>query len=494
MAPPTSLQAILDEADAAPAKQLEELETRPVTRDGAILFALGRNKRLAIERLSPAIAETFTREAWAEFDPRLTALASFTKSPQVRDGDVVAMASSERQSRGQAELRQLTPLGAEVFLAGALQRERVIPEPSDYQTAYSFGVNMALLDGAGLNVNLVDVRQTENDVAASMAELRGFVMDLVAEVEILYWELALAEETLKIREASLELAHEQERLNRDLFEVGKALEADVMTAEAEVASRIADLADARALLRQRMLQFIRLLSPDSPEQWDLRFDILDEPTTALVSLQPQISAKLAHLWRPELAQARLDLANADLEIVRTKNGLLPRLDAFASYSRRAIGGSASDSFQIANETEAEGYQVGLAFDMALLNRAERARHRRAMFRQAQAEEAIRNLEELLEMEVRTALIEVQRQWERIGATEKVVEGRREQLRAAQEQAVAGLLPTLDALQIQRDFVQAQVDAATARIRYVQAVTELYRREGTLLDRRGVGSGQYLTSN
>jgi outer membrane protein TolC len=44
---------------------------------------------------------------------------------------------------------------------------------------------------------------------------------------------------------------------------------------------------------------------------------------------------------------------------------------------------------------------------------------------------------------------------------------------------------LDVLQVQRDYIQSQVDDATARVRYIEALTELYAAEGTLLERRGI---------
>jgi outer membrane protein TolC len=44
---------------------------------------------------------------------------------------------------------------------------------------------------------------------------------------------------------------------------------------------------------------------------------------------------------------------------------------------------------------------------------------------------------------------------------------------------------LDVLQVERDFIESQVDDATARVRYIQALTQLYAAEGTLLERRGI---------
>jgi outer membrane protein TolC len=475
----------IEEARAGSAGILEPSTPQPLSRDGAILLALARNRSLSVEQYGPRIEAAAIDEALARFDPVVSATVSYGKSSFQR-GVTDDRVGVQRNTTVDAEIRRTTPIGLETFLTGQMDRERQEGE-SEFLTDVSIGATLPLMRGHGRDANLVDLRQAENDTAASEAELRGFVLDLVADVELAYWDLALARETLAIREASLDLADQQLTLNKDLFEVGKALEADVLTAEAELASREADLADARAEVRSRTLGLLRLLSPDQPGHWGMEFLLEDEPEAAAVATDAAVSAALALGYRPELAQARLELANTELEVILTRNGLLPRLDAFGSYGRTATGTSFRKSSDAARNSESEGYEIGLEFEQALGRRAERARLRRAQFDRARADAAITNLEELLELEVREAVIEAERQWERLAATEKVVTGRRAQLDAARDQAVAGLLSTLDALQIQRDFVDAQVTAAATRIAYLQALTELYRAEGTLLARRGVGT-------
>jgi len=485
VAPPASLQNALDAIDREPA--LPASETMLLTRDGAILSAMVGNRSLAVERFNPLIAETLAPEARAAFDPTIMATTSFGKSSFQRSATDTS-ANVRRNLAADAEISQLFPTGTEVFLSGGMDREtRSGADSSTYIGNWSLGVNQSLLRGRGMDVNLVDLRQARNEEAITQAELRDFVMELAATVEAAYWELALAYETEQIREFSLELAREQVRINRDLFEVGSALQADVLTAEAEVAERRADLIDARSEVRQRTLDLVRLLGPNDDTHWAVTFELGDLPEVERVDINPLVSAQLAKLYRPELAQARLQLENRELAIVRTRNGLLPRLDTFASYGRRTAGRNLGDTIDRLGDTDAEEYNIGLNFQMQPLNRAERARDARARFQRAQAEAALANFEELLELDVRRSAVEIERQWERILATEEVVRGREEQLRAARERVLAGLITTLDSLQIQRDFVQAQVDLATARIRYIQSLTELYRREGTLLDRRGIGA-------
>lgn len=494
--PPESLAQILQDADHRTSMgytpfAVDQPTTMALTRDGAILTAVSRNRSLAVERLNPDIAETRIGEARAAFDPTLLATTSYGRSTEQLRGSRFQSAGQQdfnesRSTRGQARLVNEIPTGTEVFLSGGVDRTRTSFTDTEYFGQWSAGVSQSLLRGAGTAVNLVALRQARNDAAISQHQLRDFVIELVRQVEIAYWDLSLAYSTLEIREFSVGLAEEQLRLNRIYLEVGKGVIGDVISAEAALASRRADLIDARADVRRRTIELVRLLNPDSAQQFALSLDPADEPDVVEVAIAPDLSAELAAMYRPDLAESKLRLANRDLEIIRTRNGLLPRLDLFASYGRTSLGRSFAGAKEFLDDSDYDNYEVGLDLEWQPLNRGARARADRARFEQAQAEAALHNLGQLIDAEVHQASVEVWRQWERIQATRSAVQSREEELRAVREQFEVGIATTLDVLLVQENLIQARLDAATAQVRYIQTLTELYAVEGTLLDRRGVG--------
>ena len=305
-------------------------------------------------------------------------------------------------------------------------------------------------------------------------------------MEVAYWELVLANQLTKIREFAVGLADEQLRRNEERFRVGKSIEGDVMAARAEKATRSADLTDAQAAIRARNIALIRLMNPASgPEAWDARYEPVDPADVIQISPDSALCEQLALKYRPELAQARLDVANLQLERTRTKNALLPKLDFVAAYGLKSQGTYPNAISDELDNNEYNNYRVGLQFQTPILNRAERAKNTRSKLLAEQGERSLSNLEQALGAEVRQAAIELQKQWERIGATEAALKSREEQLRVAQGRFDAGKTTNLDLMIVQRDFIQSQVDAITARVRYIQALTTLYAAEGTLLDRRGI---------
>jgi len=490
VAPPSSLDAALHAADQAVAEQRAALPsiapaTLELSRDGAILAALARNRSLRVERFGPLVAEANIAEARADFDPRLLGTTSYAKSGRPTGVIPGEESATSRDFSGNATLSEFLPTGTEVFLSGGFSRSPPSGEDSTYGGSWSAGVNQDLLRGFGTDVNLVTLRQARNTAAIRQHELRGFVIDLVQQVEAAYWELVLAREKVEIRKFSVDLALQQLQLNEDLIEVGKLAEDARVSAEAEVASRRADLVDAESDVKARTIDLIRLLNPETENQWRVSLDPVDPPDVTPVDLDPQMSAALADVYRPELAQSRLDLANRDLDVVRTRNGLLPRLTAFASYERLSAGDSTSGIVEYLDDPRFEGYEAEVTLDVSPLNRAERARNDRAELEVDRAEAALSNLEQLVETDVRQAVIEAQRQWEQITANREVVKSREEELRVERGLFVVGKSINLNVLQVERNLIEAQLNEVTARVRYIEALTDLYSAEGTLLDRRGI---------
>jgi len=314
------------------------------------------------------------------------------------------------------------------------------------------------------------------------------MLDLVEQTETSYWNLALAQKLLEIRQFGVKLADEQLKLTESLFQAEKIIQGDVMAARAERASRMADLADAQANLRSQGLAMVQLLNPSAASQWNLNFTATDPVDIDQRTLDADASERLALQYRPELAQARLDQANAGMDVQRARNGVLPRLDLVGSYgsgNTNNLGSLASVATSSNYLADANSLRVGVQFEQPIMNRAENARLRRARLSEQQVGWSVSALEQSLAREVRQAVVAADGLWQRIQATREAVEARTEQLRVAQGRFEAGKTTNLDLLIVQRDFIQSEVDEATARIRYIQALTALHASEGTLLERRGI---------
>ncbi|MBX7257618.1 MAG: TolC family protein [Candidatus Hydrogenedentes bacterium] len=543
---PTSLEQAPSLRDRSDELMVKPKGGEPIalTRDGALLTAITNNRSIEVARYGPQVGQTLVPEARAAFDPKLMGTLSTGRDTRQRaatystkSSATSLLSSNGTQSSGSSGsgsssatplidailqgvelnrqalsdlqgiaalleqpehpfiktdntngsliLQNYLPTGTLVFLTGEVTHTDTNLAPDDYLGEWTLGVTQSLLRGRGLDVNLVELKQAKNLAAQSEQEFRRRVLQLAGLVEDAYWEFVLAQEVLKIREFAVTLADEQLRRNQDLFSVGKIVEGDVMSAKAEKASRTADLTDARAAIRAQTLALIRLLNPESDRVWDITFSPVDQPDVAQIAVNPDLSEQLAMQYRPELYESQLELANRDLDVVRTRNNLMPRLDLTATYGRTSRGTSSSDSSAFLDSPDFDNFRVGLDFETPILYRGEKARHSRAKLLQAQAGASVSDVEQGVSTEVRQAVVEVERQWERIGATQEAVKSRLEELRIAQDRNAVGKATNLDVQIVQRNLIQAEVDEVTARVRYIEALTALYAAEGTLLERRGI---------
>jgi outer membrane protein len=489
----------------------------PVTRDGAILTGLLGNRFIEVARFGPEIDATYFDEARASFDPRILARVSTgreraldTSYEQSANTDsntggsetssvqrlltqvqnlnrnINALGKGDRISTitntGSVEVEQWLPTGTLLFLTGGAQEAD--NDGDGVEKAWTVGVSQPLLRGANMRANLAGLRQARNIAAQSEHQFRQNVMDVVRQIELTYWELTLAREVLGIRRFGVGLAEQQVSREEDLKAVGKAVRGDVMTANAERAAREADLADALAVWESQTIELIRLMHPSDTPRWDLSLEPQDPAQVVELETNAGESEELALLFRPELAQARLTIANLELDVLQTGNERLPRLDVVGAYGD-GRSSNTSTGVIVGGFNDTESYSIGLEFETAIPNRAENARHRRAKLENRRGEGALVQLEENIAAEVRRAIIEVTRQWQRLAATAEAVLSREEAVRVVQGRREVGMATNLDVLQVERDFIESQVDDATARVRYIQALTQLYAAEGTLLERRGI---------
>ena len=459
-----------------------------LTVEDAVLLALENNNAFRVQRLNPPIRRTFEQQERAAFDPVLTATASKRRA----DAQRLARAGAETESfvsdttSGELSVSTLLPTGTTV----ALGTDTEMTESSLYRESFAstrlgLTVTQALLRGLGTGVNLATLRQARLDTLASQYELRGFAEWLVAQVETAYWDYALARRQIEIFTQSLKLAEDQQAETVERIQVGALAETELAAAQAEMALRREDLINARSSLATIRLRLLRLVNPPGASPWEREVVLQDHPVALHVTLDDVEShVRLASRMRSDLNQARLQVKRGDLELVKTRNGLLPRLDLFVTLGMTGYAKSFGRSF---GEIGTENYDVlaGLTLEYPVANRDASARHHRAILSNRQNAEALGNLAQLVEVDVRSAYVEVNRASEQVAATSATRALQEEKLRAETEKFRVGKSTTLLVAQAQRDLVASQISEIQAVVNHRKALVELYRLEGSLLERRGI---------
>jgi outer membrane protein len=481
-------------SDAATSGGLNPLLTRQTRNDTlrirlqeAILLALERNPDMAIQRLDPDVAKSYADEERAVFDPVLTASATRNEyklqrflGSQPEPFDMIST-RTQYDIGLSGTLPTGTSISADVSLSGSIS--------SIYTDQFSGNIGLtitqSLLQGFGTGFNLADLRKARLDMEISREELKAVAEQLVADVEKAYWNLYLKAEEISIQKKSYELANRQLQETLERVAVGRLPELELASVRAEVANRQETLIDAESEYEQARLAFLFLLNPKEESIWSvlplpMDMPFIPEDTLDAISIHEQLGMK----YRPDLRQARLALQKGELDIVRTKNGLLPRLDVFITVGKTSYANTFREALP---DVQSPFYNmnVGATFDFPVINRQARAQLTRARHSKEQLELSLTNMERLVQWDIRSVYIEVLRVRQQIEATRVTRELQEKNLDAELEKFRVGKSTNLLVLQVQRDFTASQLDEIRAMVGYLNALIDLYLMEGSLLERRGI---------
>lgn len=494
--------------------------------EDAVLLALNRNRDLKVQIINPQIAETSVEEKKAPFDfePSLklqveqTTDSSLLSQKDIRKAardeypnmpdDIfdsyfneyfgnVRQAEIEKKAQisgGALSLSKLFSTGTrlELNLQGQYSdeersqrisktdaaEEKLSSSSSRSNASASLTLTQPLLAGRGRKINLCLVREAEFDRQISAYELKQYVIELVARVQKTYWDLVLAEEKLSIREKSLELSERQMEETKEKIRLGKQAESELIFAQAEVAAEKGKVIDAKSILTQRTLDFLRLLNPEVDMLWERRVTLTTPPAPIEQEIGP-VDELIATAFRSraDLAQAYLNLQKGDLEVIRTQNGLMPRLDFFITLKSLASGTQFPASLSDFNGSD---YAVGFSLSRPLGNSGAKAQSRRASLSRLKYLESIENLKQAIQVEVRKAVVEIERCRQQIVAMQANRSRQEEKLKVEQEKFRLGRSTNLAVFQAQRDLTEAKLGEVTAVVDQIKAFIDLKVCQGTLL--------------
>jgi outer membrane protein TolC len=444
-----------------------------ITVQSAVLMALDNNISFSLNKFEPQIQETAVQVARSKFENDFSAGTSWRNSDNnLTDNDVNTFVNVEKfYPSGTTVNVGLSNRNGSSDLATSLNN----------LTSIDLTVTRALLRGSGSIVNLASIKSAQIGLEISNFELEEAAQNLVAQVEKNYWNLRLAEERLKIYRESLEIANGQFEEAKERVRLGRLAGTELSAAEAEMASRQEDLINARSAVTKNRLMMLRLINMPGEGFWSRELALKDEIVLSdNVVDDVDVHVALALRDSPLLNQARLQIEQKTLEVVVTRNGVLPRLDAFIGYSNTSY----SNSFYSRDNSDSD-LQVGLVFETPMGKRKEKGLSKKAVLLEQQVREALLNLLQLTQQDLRIVYVEIERALQQVVATKATRKLREETSDAEKAKFRSGKSTSILVAQAERDLVIAKVAEVEARVAVKTALVDLYLLEGSLLSRKGI---------
>ncbi|GIW44557.1 MAG: hypothetical protein KatS3mg077_1839 [Candidatus Binatia bacterium] len=510
-------------ADAQAAEQdlshyglLLEAKMQPTTLAQCIALALQNNTGLQVQRLNPIAAAAEVRRARSTFDPRFFATLTRDRATQPATTFLFAGGSPVLFNQNftlNAGIRKTLLTGGQVSVQFSNNRRLTNPSLANplvplYTTSLSVNLVQPLLQNFGWRYALLLV-----DIAAAAQEAAyhqyvAAITNLVAQVERAYWGLVLAKENVRVQEQGLQLAREILRQNEGKYKVGALPHTAVLEAQANVASREASLIRARNAVVVARDQLRALINAKAEEGSALlMLDAEDQPSVEPYATDLQTSLARALEQRPELAAARMDVRAKGLQRKVAENQLLPQLNLVGGIGVNGLAGTDrkvtfgnppqpvpvnpsfvggyGDALGLLPDGRFYNYAIGATIEVPLANAQSKAAYAQSNITFQQSHLNLRQLQEAVTLEVKTALANLESDLKAIEATRAARLAAEENVRNQKARYDVGLATTKDLLDFAEQLTRAQFAEAEALVRYNTDLAELRRVEGTLLQARNV---------
>jgi outer membrane protein len=381
--------------------------------------------------------------------PSLVSAETLTEALTMAYGSNPDLAAGRASLRAQDENRAIAQSGFRPNASATLGVNRSETDPSNggsfgsTNQSYDASLNQPLFRGYRTTNN---VKSADSNIFAGRQQLRGTEQTVMIDGVTAYMNVIRDEAILRLNQNQVEVLRQQLKATKDRFRVGELTRTDTAQAEARLAladsGRIAaegTLSNSREAYRRVMGQLpgslVEPVFPDIPATVDEASDI-------------------AARENPRLLAAQFVQKAAGFDVKSAQGSVLPSADATVGVSRsdrsnlgnQVFGSSASNSANIGTRVTIPLYQSG----------SEYARVRQAKQLASQRQLEISIAARQVEQQVRTAWSQLQTTRANIVAQLAAVSANAVALEGVRQELTVGSRTTLDVLNAQQEYLNAQV--------------------------------------
>jgi outer membrane protein len=452
-------------------------QQRPLSVDQAVGMALDRNRDLAESRLLLESAQQRAREAWGNVYPSLDLNASYTRNLSVPANFLPRIFVDP--NAGPDELVAVR-FGADNAWTMQLRAEQPL-----------FHASVFLGLGAAARFE-----------ALQQEMVRGRTVDVATGVKLAFYDVLLAEESLRLSENAVARVSQTLDETRKMYQAGLNSAYDVLRLEVELANVEPNLRRSRnaaAAARRTLAVQIGLDTQEALDVEGTLHALAGVPAETRLAGAPVAAAaepmqvmpvaralELARQYRSELRQLELMSRLRQTEMRAEESEYLPRIALFGTYLINAQQSGSPAFFGRSGSDRAYGRQVGVQVSMPLFagfKRPARVAQLRAAYRQTQVQHE--HLRDQVENQVRTLLEQLEETHVREAARRLARQQARRGFEIASLQYREGISSALEVTdaelalrQSEFNYAEAVYDALVVRARFEAAIGVVSQLDNT----------------
>jgi len=482
----------------------------------AVARALEKNIDIAVARITPRLVD-FTL-AGLEASYRLNLTSAFSSNsttdlPRVTTQGISEPTTSTRGNWSTGIAQNLWKGGGNYAVNWTNSRfegsSAVNLRNPQFQSGLNASLTQPLWRGFKIDATRAALRTNRLTQQNDEISLSATAAGTQANTRNAYWDLVYAIQAVEAAQASLDLASRLVDDNKSRVEIGTLAPIDVVSAQAEQASRRNTLVLSQATLRTAELALKRLIVSGTEDPlWTSSINPVDRPPTTPEPINLEAAVARALSMRTDLQQSKNNLQISDINLQNQVDATKPQLNLVANYALNGLGGPIFqftgppdpitgdrpsntlpsgyfDALRNIAGFDAPVWTVGLNFAYPLGRSAQDATVARSRLSLQQTEVNMKALELQIATDVTNAALTVQSSLESVQASAAAREFAERRLEAAQSKADVGMATNYEVVQAQRDFADARNNELRAVLNYRKALVnfETAQTVGT----RGVGA-------
>lgn len=508
----------------------------PLSLNDAIRMALKDSNDIDQSRIDVQIAEYNLRAALGIYDPVLSSENYYERSTTPTSSSIGGAGASgaftQADATGTARLAGFSPFAGGFYqldfsssrTTTTNQNARLNPQ---FPSALTLSYTQPLWRGLRFDINRRNIEIARKNLSLSDAQFRQRAIEIIAQVELAYWDLAFALRNLQVQIDAVKQARLQVESNQRLVAKGVLAPIEIVAATTQVTTFEQNVYTAQEGVTLAENTLKTLILPDRIESLWARAIVPVTPVSLEAPRVPiEFAVKAALDNRPELAQLRTSADINQLNVRYLRDQTKPQVDLIGTYTTVGLAGFPVQSNQnlVSNtsvltarvnelsalaglpplppstvtpvpsalvggypqslrnlfEQNYPTYRVGVRISLPLRNRTAEANLGGALALNNRITDQYKQTEQLIEAEVRNSMQAVRSGEARLAAAAASRSSAEQQFQSEQRQFRAGTTTVFLVLQRQTDLLAARARELQAQTDLNKAISQLQRATGNTL--------------
>ena len=317
-----------------------------LTIEEAVQRATEKNIDIAVARITPRLTDFTILGLEANYRVNLTsALAntSNTELPRQTTQGITEPTTTSREAWSAGIAQNIWKGGGNYSVSWTNSR---FDNPSgvnlrnpQFSSGLTANVTQPLLRGFRIDTTRASLQTNRISRLNDDISLNSTTVTTQANVRIAYWDLVFAIQAVEAAQSSFDLAARLVKDNEARVEIGTLAPIDIITAQAEEATRRQALVQQQATLRTAELALKRLIVSGTDDPlWTSSINPVDRPSVTPEPINLEAAVTRALSTRTDLQQTRNNLQISDINLRNQVDLTRPQLNLVGTYGLIGLGG------------------------------------------------------------------------------------------------------------------------------------------------------------